>query len=108
MAQATTDLDIYIAIFKALSNPHRLRILLAAVEALRDDSKWICDHRPEAACQREYAGHFDIAPSTMSHHLKELANAGLLTIRRDGQRIVWGLNRNGIRALRSFVDKLDP
>ena len=107
MTQGPSDLDAYIAIFKALSNPHRLRILLAAVEALRDRSEWICDHQPEAACQREYAHLFDIAPSTMSHHLKELANAGLLTIRRDGQRIVWGLNRTGVFVLRSFVDKLD-
>jgi ArsR family transcriptional regulator len=107
MAQTTNDLDAYLAIFKALSNPHRLQILLAAVEALRNKSEWICDHRPEAACQREYADFFDIAPSTMSHHLKELANADLLTIRRDGQRIVWGLNENGIRTLRSFVEKLE-
>lgn len=107
MTQTPNELDVYIVIFKALSNPHRLRILLAAVEALRDQSEWICDHQPEAACQREYANHLDIAPSTMSHHLKELANAGLLTIRRDGQRIVWGLNKAGIYALRSFVEILD-
>ena len=108
MAQTTNDLDAYIVIFKALSNPHRLQILLTAVEALRDQNEWICDHKPEAACEREYADSFDIAPSTMSHHLKELANAGLLTIRRDGQRIIWGLNKSGIRALQSFVERLDP
>ena len=107
MTQAPNDIDVFIGIFKALSNPHRLRIFLAAVESLRNRSVWICDHRPEAACQREYADHFDIAPSTMSHHLKELANAGLLTIRRDGQRIVWGLNKDGVSALRSFVKRLD-
>ena len=108
MAQSTGDLDRYIVMFKALSNRHRLRILMAAVEEVRHDHRWVCDGRPDVACQRDYAELHDIAPSTMSHHLKELANAGLLTIRRDGQRIVWGLNRKGIHALRLFVDEMDP
>jgi ArsR family transcriptional regulator len=108
MAYTRDELDRYIVIFKALSNPHRLRILIAAGEEMREEHKWVCDGRPDVACQRDYAEIHEIAPSTMSHHLKELANAGLLTVRRDGQRIVWGLNRSGIRALRLFVEGLDP
>jgi ArsR family transcriptional regulator len=58
----------------ALSDPTRLRIFeaIAAVEEMN------CS---EIVCREE------IAPGTASHHLKTLADAGLIETRREGQFI---------------------
>lgn len=102
------SIDRYIRMFKALSNPHRLRILMKAVTVLSEETTFTCEGRPDTACQRDHAEVYDIAPSTMSHHMKELVYAGLLTMERDGQRTVWGINREGIHALHVFIAELDP
>jgi ArsR family transcriptional regulator len=100
------DIDSYVAVFKALSNPHRLRILMATVEELRGEDEIVCS-RQESTCQRDHAELYEIAPSTMSHHLKELTHAGLLRVRRDGQRTVWEVNKEGIHAVRKLLEWLD-
>jgi len=104
----TESVERYLRMFKALSNPHRLRILLKAVENVREEKTFHCEGKQETTCQRDHAEVYAIAPSTMSHHMKELVYAGLLTMERDGQRTVWGLNREGIHALHVFIEELDP
>lgn len=73
--------------FKALSNPHRL--------ALFQQMTSCC--APGTACDLEQASRMsvgqlgeavDIAPSTLSHHLKELNRAGLVQMERRGKQVV--------------------
>ena len=58
---------------KALAHPVRLRM----VELIRER---------EEVCACEFEGHFDLTQPTLSHHLKALREAGLVTRRREGVR----------------------
>ena len=78
------DRELLVDAFKALSNENRLAIF----EQIRKgcgrgtiDS----DNRP-AVC--EVASTVNIAPSTISHHIKELRRARLITCERRGQTIL--------------------
>lgn len=64
--------------FKAIADPARREILrlLRAGEMRAGD----------------LAGHFDMSKPTMSHHFAVLFEADLITRRRDGQTIWYGLN----------------
>lgn len=58
---------------KALADPKRFEMLqriAAATEA------------PTCSCVRDWLG---LAPATVSHHLRELEAAGLVSIQRDGK-----------------------
>ena len=44
-----------------------------------------------------------VAPATMSFHLSQLTNAGLIVDRRDGRSIIYSLNVEGMRSLLSFL-----
>jgi DNA-binding transcriptional ArsR family regulator len=64
--------------FKAIADPARREIL----RLLRQGGMTAGD----------LAGHFDMSKPTMSHHFSVLAEADLITRRRDGQTIWYGLN----------------
>ncbi|GAB4461276.1 MAG: hypothetical protein OHK0029_26350 [Armatimonadaceae bacterium] len=64
---------------KALSDAHRLHIL----EMLKENERMHCG----AVVDR-----LSLAQATVSHHLKELVNAGLLQVERDGQFNHYTLN----------------
>jgi ArsR family transcriptional regulator len=74
----------------ALSDPTRLGIL-QAIAATR-----------EMNCG-EVTARYKLAPGTVSHHLKTLAEAGLIQCRREGQFIY---NRAIPDALRDYTDAL--
>jgi ArsR family transcriptional regulator, arsenate/arsenite/antimonite-responsive transcriptional repressor len=57
---------------KALADPRRFEIL-EAIAATR-----------ESACS-ELVEQFPVSQATVSHHIKELANADLIVVRREGQ-----------------------
>ncbi|MCT1958282.1 MULTISPECIES: ArsR/SmtB family transcription factor [Kocuria] len=60
------------AVFKALADPVRLRLYLAIRKAL-PGSICVCD-LPD----------FDLSQATISHHLRKLREAGLVSSRRQG------------------------
>jgi len=64
-----------LAIFKALSDPRRIEI----VERLGQ-----CDFDHPAACSAMRDA-LPISAATLSHHMKELENAGLIQIEREGK-----------------------
>ncbi len=47
---------------------------------------------------------FDVAPSTVSHHLKELRTAGLVDMERRGRWVYVNVNKNALNALRAFAE----
>lgn len=79
-------LEKYSEIFKALSNPNRLRIFLQLVTCCEPGTTCETD-----ADLRKGAGEIcqklNIVPSTVSHHLKELRNAGIIRTERKGQKV---------------------
>ena len=85
-----TELEASRAVFKALSNEHRIRIL----EALRDGE--LC------ACEIQVV--LDAPQSTVASHLRELKDAGLVNTRRRGK---WTYYRIGDTAVLQLLDIAD-
>jgi DNA-binding transcriptional ArsR family regulator len=88
--------------FKALGDETRVAIL----ELLRARCGPDGCTATETAMQRtvsELAEAFDLALSTVSHHLKELRQAGLITCTRHGQRIHCSVNEEMLESLRDFL-----
>ena len=65
---------------KVLSDPHRIRIL----QLLVDGEK----------CASELLGEFTISQPTLSHHMKTLVEAGLLTEKKRGKRTYYAIDRH--------------
>lgn len=70
-----------VAIAKALADRTRLRILMALVGG--------------ELCVCQIVGLCSLAPSTISRHLQLLANAGLISARKDGRWIYYRLAGKG-------------
>jgi DNA-binding transcriptional ArsR family regulator len=68
-----------IRILKALAEPNRFRMVQAIAAA------------GELSCG-EVGSHFKLSQPTISHHLKVLADAGILDARREGQHAVMSIN----------------
>lgn len=89
-------------IFSALSNPNRLKIYMRLLVCCQPGK--VCDTTAVEISNRagEIGRGLGIAPSTVSHHLKELRQANLIETRRDGQRIECSVNTEVLRALSGF------
>ncbi|UCG53878.1 MAG: helix-turn-helix transcriptional regulator [Dehalococcoidia bacterium] len=88
-------------VFKALSNPYRLRIFmrLTCCRGQVQDSNsgnQICE------CVGSLGNDLAIAPSTISHHLKELNHSGLITMTRRGQNVECKVNPEVLEILTKF------
>ncbi|PKL74182.1 MAG: ArsR family transcriptional regulator [Candidatus Melainabacteria bacterium HGW-Melainabacteria-1] len=77
-------------IAKALADPHRLRIL----EALREQQSVVCGELQDLLA---------LSQPTVSHHVKILAQSGVIETRKDGRTLRLTLN---IVTLRAFSDHL--
>jgi len=73
-------------IFKALSNPHRLEIFQLLTSCCTPGTVCPLDSAV-SLCVGELGESLNIAPSTLSHHIKELNRAGLVQLERDGKRV---------------------
>jgi len=76
----------------ALSQPHRLRIFRTLVVA------GAAGATPSALAER-----FTLAPATLSFHLKELLNAGLLTQERDGRNLIYRADFTRMNGLLGYL-----
>ena len=90
--------------FKALSNPHRLALFSRLMSCCVPGTK--CS--PDAAvryCVGELGDGLDIAPSTLSHHLKELNRAGLVNMERRGKNIECWVEPDVLDSLAAFFNQ---
>jgi len=79
--------------FKALGDPHRVAILhLLAVTA-------------EPVCVVDVERHIDLAQSTISHHLKTLADAGIISRERRGKWSYYSIKDQRLAGLGSGIDR---
>ena len=82
------------AALKALAEPHRRAIL-----------RLVRDHPRSVS---EIAEHFDITQQAVSLHLKVLRDAGLVGVRREGQRRLYLVDPDGMASLQEFFADLWP
>jgi len=101
----TEDLQRYTAIFKALSNPHRLAIFLRLIRCCEPGTTCGVDG---AVCVGDLGRDLGIVPSTVSHHIKELRLAGLIRMERRGQTIQCSIAPVALQDLSRFLTELAP
>lgn len=93
----------YSEIFKALSDENRIKILEYVRVKCSVPCKGFC---PDEACASELAELLGVAPATVSHHIKELVNARLLTTRKQGRWVFCKLNDQAISQAVAFLSTL--
>ena len=75
-------------VLKALSHPNRLEIYLRIARE-EQASFAVMECRPEGCCVvSALIGNLKIGAPTVSHHLKELVNAGLIVTERQGKFLI--------------------
>jgi len=97
----TESVEKFSGIFKALSNPNRLKIFLRLVSCCVPGTVWSFEPQ-EGACVGDVAKDLEIVPSTVSHHIKELRQAGLIKMKRSGQKIECWVDPEALRELEGF------
>ncbi len=78
--------DQLAAAFRALSNPNRLRIYQVIVEHCRAHGHADLAKVPAGCAFGDFMKRLNIGAPTVSHHVRELAEAGLIRVERDGRR----------------------
>jgi ArsR family transcriptional regulator, arsenate/arsenite/antimonite-responsive transcriptional repressor len=78
--------------FKALGDPVRLRLL-----------SMIAAHEGGEACVCDLTGPFDLSGPTISHHLKVLREAGLVTAERRGTWVYYAVVASALSSLSSVL-----
>jgi ArsR family transcriptional regulator len=105
------ELSNYAKIFKALSNKQRLNIFMMIYKnccglegELPLDSKSCCGVKGsiESAFSK-VCDCMDLSRSTISHHFKELQNAGLIICEREGQAFRCSVNEETVNAIKNFL-----
>jgi ArsR family transcriptional regulator len=92
-------------LFKALSDPNRLKIL----QILADGHTTDCEGRkgaPVRLCVNALAKKLGITQSAVSQHLRLLKHAGLVSGERRGSFIHYSLDREGWKRARTAFDAL--
>ncbi len=99
-----TDIQQLADWLKALANPHRLRIFLRLVSCCGPSAT--CRVEPNLrACVGELGADLELAPSTVSHHVKELKQAGLIRMERSGQRVECWIPAAVLESLSNFFTR---
>ena len=80
-------------LFKALGDENRLRILKLVSQG-------------EDLCACRILDELDITQPTLSHHVKILKDAGLISARKQGRWMHYSLNREVVGALASLLEEL--
>lgn len=97
----TPSLLEYAEIFKALSNPNRLKIFLRLASCCQPGTVRFIDDG-NSAYVGDIAGELSVVKSTASHHLKELRRVGLIRTERRGQKIACWVDPEVVAALSRF------
>ena len=87
--------------FKALSNPNRLQIFLRLLTCCSPGTVCAADTM-SGFCVGELGEDLSVAPSTLSHHIKELQRAGLIKTQRRGQNIECYVDVEKVSLLKEF------
>ena len=99
------NIEKFAEMFKALSNPNRLKIFLRLISCCQPGTVTSINPNTGAegcACVGELGQDLGIMPSTISYHIKELRQAGLIRMERRGQKIECFIDPATRTALQEF------
>jgi ArsR family transcriptional regulator len=86
-------------IFKALSNPNRLKLYY---EISKKKGAFF-----ETGCfVYKISEKFNIGAPTISHHLKELENAELITTQRNGKQLTARINKATFEKIKEIINNI--
>ena len=97
-----SDLKRIAKAFKALSNPNRLQIYL---EIVKHHAQQRAAGFESGCALAEFMGCLNVGAPTVSHHIKELVNAGLISVEREGKYVNCFLNPDMRNHMRAFFDE---
>jgi len=80
---------------KALSDPYRIMML----EAIKKEKDWM-------QCST-IVSMFELAQSTVSHHMKQLIDADLVIAEKEGRQTKYRINQEGLNEYVNFLNKLE-
>jgi DNA-binding transcriptional ArsR family regulator len=88
----SSKLDHHAEQLSALGHPARLQIL-----------RFVVQGDPQGTAAGDIQSHVDLPASTLSHHLKRLASAGLLRSRNEGTFVFYSADYNALRMLTDYL-----
>ncbi|MFW6197689.1 MAG: ArsR/SmtB family transcription factor [Myxococcota bacterium] len=98
--------------FRALGHPNRLTIVRAllgrAMACCSADRADDCTLDPASCHVGKLAELVDVAPSTLSHHLKELEDAGVIERAREGRFLYCRVNESLLAELVAALQHSEP
>jgi ArsR family transcriptional regulator len=96
--------------FAALSNPQRLRMFVKLASTCCAPEERLLEPGRGAGfcCAGDVGAGLDLAASTVSHHLKELRQAGLVHVERHGRRIDCRVSQETLELLAAFFARWNP
>ena len=98
------DVDRLARMFRALGNPHRLRLFVNLLEESKLD---LAKGRIHDCFLVKLLAGIDLGPATVSHHVKELSDAGLIQTEREGKQLTCSVDPKGLAELRdAFSSKV--
>ncbi len=104
MSKCKVESDALAAMFGALGNPHRLALFQQLSSCCVPGTRCGLDDAVGMYVGDLGAG-LGIAPSTLSHHLKTLRQAGLVRTERRGKRVECFVDPEVLRSLASFFQQ---
>ncbi len=96
------ELATYASMCKALGNSHRLSVFLRLAKCCAPGTRCEVNMR---TCVGDLAAGLDLAPSTVSHHLKELSRNNLIHMERSGQNVECWVDPKTLEALSGFFQE---
>ena len=97
-----SEVDKLARMFRALSNPNRLRLFLNLLEESKLDLAKGRIH--DCFLVKLLGGLGEIGAPTVSHHVKELADAGLIHTQREGKQLICSVDPQGLAQLRAALE----
>jgi len=92
-------------IFSALSNDQRLNLFKMIYDCQVEQCSNKNSDCPEGVDKAftKACNHLGIARSTVSYHMKELENAGLISTTRNGQSFTVEINMDAVKEIQQFL-----